>query len=547
MEGYTKGELKRLLVLPTGAGKTLIATFIMDRLLGLVDTGRILLISHREEIIHQTVRKIHQQIPNITVGIEQGDKRAQNSRVVVASIQSLARRLPCFDPDEFSLVIIDECHHVFAKTWIKACLYFQSNPKLLLVGMTATPIRSDGRSVKDFFGDPCFEITMEELQAHGYLVPIRYYTFEASLGLSDVKIRQGDFEVTAISRIMNTNPVRVLTLRAWQEKASGQKTIIFCSGVEHAKNLAEDFCKYGVKAATINGKTQNRQQILDDFYKGELMVLTNYGVLTEGFDEPSVGCILLARPTTSPLVYNQCLGRGLRSYPGKTSCTIIDIIDRSVHKLQYSIFQNAGFKRGWRSRGRDPLKEARSVAKIRVSEPTAFLRIKNAVSLEETHSILMELPPTDIQAGLDGIPVVRYKPATAILNKKEAIQKTKSILKGASLRASLIEADPQTKTIQFSITASKKLERRTLLEWHIKNATGWQAEKIVINPKAKTPKRLLRSFLKRHQRIKRFAEQNNEITAHVVGLTDQDFQRIPEVFERESGIKLRLEGELLLW
>ena len=145
----------------------------------------------------------------------------------------------------------------------------------------------------------------------------------------------GDFQVKALSFVMNYPAVRALTLRAWREKGYGKKTIAFCAGVEHAHRIAEDMTQLGVRAVAIDGKTQNRESLLKAFQKGEIDVITNYGVLTEGFDDPTVECILMARPTTSPLVYNQCIGRGLRIAPQKSTCIIIDIIDRGAHQLQY--------------------------------------------------------------------------------------------------------------------------------------------------------------------------------------------------------------------
>lgn len=113
----------------------------------------------------------------------------------------------------------------------------------------------------------------------------------------------------------------------------------------------------------LDGRTKNREEILERFRRGDVDLLLNYGVLTEGFDDPGIQCVLLARPTTSPLVYNQCLGRGLRPAPNKTYCTVIDIIDRSTHQLQYGASELADLPRGWSSRGRDPFRESRAISR----------------------------------------------------------------------------------------------------------------------------------------------------------------------------------------
>ncbi len=177
---------------------------------------------------------------------------------------------------------------------------------------------------------------------------MQYFTVQSDLSLDKVKMSGGDFQVNALSRVMDTPAIRALTLKAWLEAAQGKKTIAFCAGVEHAHHLAEDFAALGKRAGTIDGKTKDRDELLKIFTEGGLDLLTNYGVLTEGFDDPSIECILMARPTTSPLVYTQCVGRGLRTAPGKTGCTVIDVIDRSTHELQYGAYQMAGLSHKWR-------------------------------------------------------------------------------------------------------------------------------------------------------------------------------------------------------
>jgi hypothetical protein len=153
---------------------------------------------------------------------------------------------------------------------------------------------------------------------------------------------------------MDTPGHRALAVKAWLEQGRGLRTIAFCAGVEHARHLADDFRASGVGAEMIDGKTKERHVLLERFQAGEFSVLTNYGVLTEGFDDPGVSCVLLARPTTSPLVYTQCIGRGLRSAPGKRACTVIDLVDRSTHQLSYDALSMAGLPPRWRCRGANP-------------------------------------------------------------------------------------------------------------------------------------------------------------------------------------------------
>lgn len=333
-----KHQRRMLLYLPTGAGKTVIATHIIKALRSTKAFGKVLFVAHRREIIDQTACTIRRHLPGLTVQIEQGNRTTRgDSAITLASVQSLVRRKEKYDPKAYALIICDECHRALAPSWAEVIDFFhtQAGRDTLLLGMTVTPQRTDGKSALEVFGRTAFEISRPDLEDLGYLVPMRYFTIRGNLDLDKVKISAGDFQVGALSRVMNTPANRALTLKAWMEQSQGKKTIAFCSGVDHALDLAADFSLLGLRAEKIDGKSKNRGEILKRFANGEIQVLTNYGVLTEGFDDPSVECILMARPTTSPLVYTQCIGRGLRTAPGKNACIVIDIVDRSAHPLQY--------------------------------------------------------------------------------------------------------------------------------------------------------------------------------------------------------------------
>ncbi|HVZ34001.1 MAG TPA: DEAD/DEAH box helicase, partial [Polyangiaceae bacterium] len=308
---YRANERRMLLYLPTGAGKTVIATGIIGALRAAPGLSRTLFIAHRREILDQTARTLARQLPGLRVQMEQGERRGQgDADITVASVQSLLRRKERYDPRAFDLIICDECHRALSPSWEQVIEYFwsQAGTQALLLGMTATPRRSDGRSVLGVFGETVFEIARTDLEDLGYLVPMQYFTVHGDLQLDRVELSAGDFQGAALSRIMDTPVHRALAVKAWLEQGAGKRTIAFCAGVEHAQHLAEDFRALGIPAEKIDGKTKDRQRLLEQFQAGSLQVLANYGVLTEGFDDPGVACILMARPTTSPLVYTQCIG-----------------------------------------------------------------------------------------------------------------------------------------------------------------------------------------------------------------------------------------------
>ncbi|MDJ0764505.1 MAG: DEAD/DEAH box helicase [Myxococcota bacterium] len=551
---YRKLGVRRMLLhLPTGAGKTVIATFIIKELLASSGFGRILFVAHRQEILDQTARTIKQQLPRLTIQIEQGDRRGDGTaHITIASVQSLVGRKERYDPSRYSLVICDECHRALAPSWGEVIEYFHTrvSRETLLLGMTATPRRTDGRSALDVFGEVAFHISRAELEDLGYLVPMRYFMIRSDLNLGGVKMTGGDFQVGALSRVMDQPALRALAVQAWLEKGRGKKTIAFCAGVDHALHLAEDFTELGLRAEKIDGKTRDRETLLDRFARGEIDVITNYGVLTEGFDDPAVECILMARPTTSPLVYTQCLGRGLRPWPDKRACVVIDMVDRNTHQLQYGATQMAGLSHSWHSKGRDPFREARSLAGIKVTSPAAFLKIKKATSLEEVQSILMNLPPEIVVAGLDGEPVLRYEAALETPSVEAATKNAREFLMQVRARFKKIECTEDELTVKFKHPELDN-ERYSHLQWHLERVTG--RDVVFVRPERRrhpsSPRALLRSMLPTTAQILKFEIPSGEasVSAVISGLMPEEMEDVVTEFQAESGLSLNLKGQLSLF
>jgi len=548
-----KHQRRMLLYLPTGAGKTVIATHIIKALRNTKGFGKVLFVAHRREILNQTVRTIRRLLPGLNVQIEQGSRTAHgNGAIVLASVQTLVRRKEKFDPKAYALIICDECHRALAPSWGEVIDYFhsQADRNTLLLGMTATPQRTDGKSALEVFGRTAFEISRPDLEDLGYLVPMRYFTIRGKLDLDKVKLSAGDFQVGALSRVMNSPATRALTLKAWMEQGGGKKTIAFCAGVDHASDLAADFSLLGVRAEKIDGKSKNRSEILKRFADGEIQVLTNYGVLTEGFDDPRVACILMARPTTSPLVYTQCVGRGLRTAPGKNACIVIDIVDRSTHQLQYGAIQMAGLPKKWRSHGSDPFRQAQSVSGIKVTRPDAFLCLREATSMEAVQSILMSLPPEVVTAGLDGEPVLHYEALEGTCAVETARKSARGLLNQAGVFGARLHIDATTVRITFRESDTEN-ERYAYLKWHMERVTGRTVIYEIPKRKKQTlrPRTLLRSMLPDGCRIHNLAAdaQDHTITASVAGLTPREIQGIQADFEDESGMTLDLKGQMSLF
>lgn len=548
-----KHERRMLLYLPTGAGKTVIATFIVKALRGRTRFGKTLFVAHRREILDQTARTLRRHLPGLNVQIEQGERRStRDAHIIVASVQSLVRRKERYNPEAFHLIVCDECHRALAPSWEEVIGYFYSRAgeETLLLGMTATPRRSDGKSALEVFGETAFEVSRTDLEDLGYLVPMQYFTVRSQLRLDRVKLSGGDFQVGALSKVMDAPANRALAVKAWLEQGSGKRTIAFCAGVEHARHLAEDFESLGVRARPIDGKTKDRKDLLQGFREGEIQVLTNYGVLTEGFDDPGTECILMARPTTSPLVYTQCVGRGLRTAPGKRACTVIDMVDRSTHQLQYGAVQMAGLPSKWRCGGGDPFRQAQSLRGIKVTSPEAFLRIRDASSLEEVQSILMSLPPNVVVAGLDGEPVLRYDSADGDWDDERVIEEARRLLRQARVRGARPVIEDGVVRITFRAPETDN-ERFAYLRWHLARVTGRTVEYAPPKRRGKrsSPRVLLKSMLPETCRITDLAAapSGDAITANVTGLTPAEIADIERDFLEESGMSLDLKGQMSLF
>jgi superfamily II DNA or RNA helicase len=327
---------RTMIVLPTGVGKTQIACGVVDR-----RPGRTLFIAHRQELIDQAARRLRQF--GHEVEIEKAEQRAtRGGRAhVVASIQTIHRRVEQFDPREFAVVIIDEVHHAVGNSYRKVIDRF-SGAKIL--GLTATPDRLDGEALGSIVDSVAYEYTIQQAMDDGWLCPVSISRVKVSgIDLSALRTVAGDFEQGELDRIMSAEENLHKVARPTVELAGGRKTIIFCVSVVGAHKMAEVIDRYAGKgkAFAIDGTTQadDRRGELRAFAEGRRQFFCNVGIATEGYDQPDVACISMARPTKSRALYTQMIGRGLRGgakFPieGKTDCLVVDFTANSgKHEL----------------------------------------------------------------------------------------------------------------------------------------------------------------------------------------------------------------------
>lgn len=331
LEARDEGIRRSLLVLGTGAGKTIIAAELIRRL-----NVPTLFLAHREELLTQTIDKLHMVWPGAPAGIVQASQNEYHRQIVVASVQTLVRRVEKWaDPDRFGLIIADEAHHATSPTFRKVLKAYGFLPEVpdgkLLVGVTATPDRADGVGLGNVFQKIVYKRNMLDLIRTSYLSDLRGVRVVTKLDLDQVKVQGDDFDEKELSLAVNSPDRNRLIAKAVQEHAHNRKTIVFAVNVAHAIGLSRAFAEANFRAAVIHGAMPKelRKQILGDFDDGKTQVLCNCNILTEGYDSPAVDAIVVARPTKSRSLFAQMVGRGTRLYPGKENCLVIDVADNS--------------------------------------------------------------------------------------------------------------------------------------------------------------------------------------------------------------------------
>ncbi|HOC54051.1 MAG TPA: DEAD/DEAH box helicase [Verrucomicrobiota bacterium] len=331
---WERKVLNLLLVAAVGAGKTIIASVIMKLHLGNPDK-RVLFLAHREELLEQTLQKLAMIDDQIVAGIEQGRNTCPaNAKVMVASIATVKKieRIARWCPlKNISLVIIDECHHSTANTYAELLHEISTqNPARHLLGITATPIRMDGENLSILFERLAYRIDMPELIDAGYLCPIRGLTIRTNASIAGVPVTaEGDYDPDKLAAAIDTEARNRVIVQSYLERGENRPAIVFVANVRHAEHLAAEFRKRGLAAQAVFGeqKKEERRQILEDYQQGRLRILTNCQTLTEGYDAPHTSCIIIGRPTRSPVTYPQQIGRGLRLHPSKRDCLVMDLVD----------------------------------------------------------------------------------------------------------------------------------------------------------------------------------------------------------------------------
>lgn len=319
------GARRLLAQLPTGGGKTVIVAAIADQF-----TRRgegVLFLAHREELLLQAKEKL-EAVTGLLAGlIKAGYPTEPEHSIQIASVQSLIRRNHWF---EAGLVVVDEAHHSPSATYTKL---LERYPNAYILGVTATPARSDGQGFTSQFDELILGRSVRELIVSGYLCDFKPFAAKSRIKAVGVKVTAGDYNQRELAKLVNTTLTLGDVVGTWKRHALGRRTVVFCVDLAHSKVVADAYWQAGYAAEHIDGETPDaeRQAILNRFRTGETLILTNCGLISEGVDVPGIQAVQCLRPTRSVVLYLQMVGRGLRPSPDKDHLVILDHTENWIY------------------------------------------------------------------------------------------------------------------------------------------------------------------------------------------------------------------------
>ena len=320
-KGFADGHMRQLGVLPTGGGKTICFAKIAQRFHE-KRQERTLILAHREELVEQAAAKI-ESATGIIPTIEKAERRAsRDSAVVVGSIQTMqGARLETWDKNHFGLIVCDEAHHAISDQWQKALNHFDTR----VLGVTATPDRGDKRTLAKYFQNLAYEIGVLDLIRDRYLAPVKVRSVPLKIDLTAVKSSAGDYDSRALDSAITPYLAEIANYIATKCQ-DRKKIVVFLPLIATSQRFVEECIKAGIDARHVDGESKDRKEILSDYSAGKFRLLSNAMLLTEGWDEPEVDCIIVLRPTKSRSLYAQMVGRGTRLAPGKEYLLLLDFL-----------------------------------------------------------------------------------------------------------------------------------------------------------------------------------------------------------------------------
>ena len=389
LERYQAGVNRQLAVLATGGGKTRIAGSLrshhgFDK--------KVLFLVHMETLAEQGLDKFGMDNPGSMIGVEMASRYASPmDDFIIASVPTLGRkgsdRLKRFHRDEFSAIIQDEAHCGMADSFKRVYDHFglmQPDPEgPLFLGITATPNRSDGQGLKVLFDEIIFDWGIQKGIESGYLCDLRAIRVSGKANLDKVKTRMGEFAQDELSNATNTPERNAIIVKEWYKHAYGRRTIVFTVDVQHALDIAEAFKAHCIEAKAVWGDDPQRHEKIHGHQNDEYPVICCAALLSIGYDDPKISCIVQAAPRKSFVRYAQEIGRGTRISDGKSDCLIIDVVDNSSKHNLCTISSLLGLPKDLDLKGETFTKAKQQLDRIAAEFPTANVQdIKSLSQLE---------------------------------------------------------------------------------------------------------------------------------------------------------------------
>lgn len=408
-ERYDAGVTRQLGVLATGLGKAVLFAALREQM---NFDKKIMVLVHREELAAQAADKLERWNPDLHVGVEMAGRYADvdgifPATLIVASVPTLGRRgsdrIKKFLPEDFACIVSDEAHHSISPQWRNVLAHFgltEPGGTILSLGLTATPNRSDGTGLRQNFDEIVFDMGIRQGIESKYLVDLRGIRVNTKTNLDKVWTRAGDFAEDELADAVNTVERNAIIVKEWMAAAYGLKTVVFTVDIQHAVDLAAAFSKCTIAADAVWGSDPDRKSKLHRHRSGQITVLCNCAVLTEGYDDPGIKCIVLAKPTKSALLFTQMIGRGTRIDDDKENCCVLDVVDSTTKHSLITVPSLLGLPTNLDLKGNSVIKAKEQFERVAKEFPSAdlsgVLSLSNLDSIAENISLFQVHYPPEI-------------------------------------------------------------------------------------------------------------------------------------------------------
>lgn len=412
---YDQNWRQQIVSMATGTGKTYLFSALYERMKSRLP-GQMLVLAHTEELVDQNIDAMREVNPSLRVDKEMAEHKADPSQadVICASVKTLGRlgtsRLAKYDMAKWDKVIVDEAHHTPANSYMNILNAFgvlQDGTKKLLLGVTATPERMDGKALGAIYKKLTYVYSLRQAIDDGYLVKVRGYKVTTGTNLSNVSIEDGDFNKIELEIAIDTPERDKQVVDAWIERCEGRKTVVYAGGISHAKNLAIAFGAAGITSWAVWGGDPDRKAKLEWHRNTAGSVLVNAALLVEGYNDPSISCIVIAAPTASSVKFTQMCGRATRLFPGKIDCIILDMVDSSGGHSLCTLPTLMGLPSNLDMCGQSLSDTCKLIEDMQVENPSIdFTKLKSADGLQQfiTEVNLFAIRfPAEVEANSDFI------------------------------------------------------------------------------------------------------------------------------------------------